>query len=252
MSLSGEQQFEFDLQGYVVLRGVLSAAECSRLSALADQAWPAQPGDGPDRRTERISRWGSPFLDLIDHDAVLPALIDLVGPKLRLDHDYCLFMRRGGRSSTLHGGPFLFETDHWYRYHDGVMRNGLTVATFTLVDAPRGAGGFVCIPGSHKTNYLRELPEDVRSLSRRPDYVVQPELGAGDVVIFTEALIHGTAPWTADHERRALLYKYSPPHSAWALDRYDHADYPNATARQLRLMAPPSVERHARVIAPAS
>jgi len=43
-------------------------------------------------------------------------------------------------------------------------------------------------------------------LERRPHYVVQPEVEAGDVLFFTEALIHGTAPWTASHERRALLF----------------------------------------------
>jgi hypothetical protein len=26
-------------------------------------------------------------------------------------------------------------------------------------------------------------------------------------VLFTEAVMHGTAPWRADHERRTLLYK---------------------------------------------
>ena len=33
---------------------------------------------------------------------------------------------------------------------------------------------------------------------------------AGDAIIFTETLTHGTLPWTAAHERRALLYKFSP------------------------------------------
>ena len=68
------------------------------------------------------------------------------------------------------------------------------------------------------------------------------------MLIFTEALIHGTAEWRADHERRTLLYKYSPPHSSWARDGYDPARFPDATPRQLRLMAPPSVEAHARVV----
>ena len=57
----------------------------------------------------------------------------------------------------------------------------------------------------------------------------------------TEALIHGTMPWTADHERRALLYKYSPGHSAWAQTYYNPDDYPNLTEQQRRIMAPPSV-----------
>ena len=44
---------------------------------------------------------------------------------------------------------------------------------------------------------------------------------AGDVVIFTEAMTHGTLPWTASHERRSILFKYSPGHASWGQGRYD-------------------------------
>ena len=128
------------------------------------------------------------------------------------------------------------------------MRNGLTVATWNLTPAPAGAGGFACIPGSHKTNFMRNVPMEVRRFERRPDYLYQPPMEAGDVLIFTEALIHGTMPWDAEHERRTLLFKYSPPHSTWAKTPYNLDDYPNATEQQKRLLAPPSVEAHARVI----
>ncbi len=104
---------------------------------------------------------------------------------------------------------------------------------------------------SHKTNFLPNLPDDVRRLERLPDYVRQPPVRAGDVLIFTEALIHGSAPWRVGHERRALLYKYSRPHSTWRKEPYDIDAYPQATERQRRLMAPPSVEDHARVLSQA-
>ena len=42
------------------------------------------------------------------------------------------------------------------------------------------------------------------------EHVLELNGKAGDVVIFTEALTYGTLPWTAAHERRALLYKFSP------------------------------------------
>ena len=73
---------------------------------------------------------------------------------------------------------------------------------------------------------------------------MQPVAAAGDALIFTEATIHGTFPWRALHERRALLFKYSPGHSSWALDYYDRFDVGSLTERQQRLMAPPSVEKH--------
>ncbi len=245
--LTEEQKFLFDLRGFLVLPGVLSRDDCERLIRFADHVWPRQPEDGPYRRTGEVSQWGKPFLDLIDHPKVLPYLAELIGSKLRLDHDYCIFMREAASRNQLHGGPFRYETDHWYRYHDGVMRNGLTVATWNLTDAPAGAGGFTCVPGSHKSNFLKHMPADVARFERDADWVVQPPMQAGDVLIFTEALIHGTAEWKAKHERRTLLYKYSPPHSTWAKRFYNLDDYPDATDRQRRLLAGPSVEAHERV-----
>ena len=246
--LTEEQKFLFDLRGYLVLKNVLTADECGELIALADDIWPRQPDDGAYRRFNGISRWHQRFVELMDHETLLPYLIELVGSRLRIDHDYCIFMRQHAKHNPLHGGPWRYETDHWYRYHDGVMRNGLTVATWNLTDASPGAGGFVCVPGSHKSNFLQHMPRDVARFERDVDWVAQPSMDAGDVLIFTEALIHGTAEWTAEHERRTLLYKYSPPHSSWAKRLYDPADYPQATERQRRLMAPPSVEAHAAVM----
>lgn len=247
--LSEEEKFRFDLQGYLIIPGVLSRQECSALSQLCDTHWPLQPGDDLFRRAEAISRWGQPFLDLMDHPTTLPYLLELIGPRVRVDHDYCIFMRTGAQGQDIHGGPMRYESDHWYHYHDSVMRNGLTVATWVLSDAGLGDGGFVCIPGSHKTNFIRSVPGEVLRQERRPDYVIQPELTAGDVLIFTEALIHGTAPWLSKKERRALLFKYSPPHSSWAKTPYDLENYPSATPQQQRLMAPPSVENHAEIAA---
>ena len=119
-----------------------------------------------------------------------------------------------------------------------MIRNGLTVATYALTDAREGDGGFVCIPGSHKTNFMHEVPDAVRRHEEIPHYVRNPPLARGDVLIFTEALIHGTRGWQGEGERRALLYKYSPPHSSWMKKPYDLADYPDATPQQRRLMAP--------------
>ena len=175
-ALTDEQKFLFDLEGYLVLPGVLSAAECDALSDLADEVWPRQAGDGPFRRAEAVSEWGQPFLDLMDHPAVLPVLAALIGSRLRIDHDYCIFMQPGAPSQPIHGGPRRIETDHWYYYSDGIMRNGLTVATFALSDSSEGDGGFVCIPGSHKTNFMRNLPEAVRDQTEQPHYVRNPPL----------------------------------------------------------------------------
>jgi hypothetical protein len=66
MALTDEEKFMFDLEGYVVLKNVLTRAECEDYIQMADAVWPPQPDDDKVRRTEKISQWGQPFLDLID------------------------------------------------------------------------------------------------------------------------------------------------------------------------------------------
>ena len=242
--MSDEEKFEFDLGGYLVIREVLSSVEVAELNALADEAWSGEYDEAGFRSTDNVSRWGPHFRDLIDHPGIIAYLVDLLGPKFRIDHDYCIFTRRGTTRLGLHGGPspqYDIGGDHWYRYFDGTIRNGLTVFSYCLSDAGPGDGGFTCVPGSHKTNLSEGMPADVATFERAAHYVYQPTVRAGDVIVFTEALIHGTMVWNADHERRSLLYKYSPGHSSWSGTYYDPVDYPGATDQQIRIMAPPSV-----------
>ena len=244
--MTPEEKFTFDLEGYIVIEKVLTADEVTELNDLIDLNFETYPTGGPEPGREvSLLSWGTPIKNLIDHPRILPYLIELLGPRVRLDHDYGMFMRPGDRLGGLHGGR---GGTHWYHYRNGDMDNGLTVVTYYLSDNPEGAGGFACVPGSHKSNFsVSEIPEDVCAFERPAHYVRQPVVQAGDALIFTEATIHGTLPWRAEHERRALLFKYSPGHSSWALDYYDDVD--GLTEQQQRMMASPSAQNHADVVA---
>jgi hypothetical protein len=234
--MTEEEKFIVDLEGYLIIKNVLTTEEVRELNQLID----ASDRIGPP------STWGQPFQNLIDHPNIMPYLLEMIGPYVRIDHDYAIFMSGKEKRGGLHGGedggrPGGHEGDHWYKYRDGVIRNGLCVMTFNLASVRPGDGGFACIPGSHKSNFTTSLPKEVRSFERRPHYVLQPSIDAGDVLFFTEALIHGTMPWSADHERRSLLYKYSPGHSAWSGHYYDLNHYDKLTDRQKLMMMPPSI-----------
>ncbi len=235
--MTPEEKFLFDLQGFLVVKNVLSKAELEVLNAVLDEKVKEKQQNW---YTSRVSNWGTPFQDLMDHPKILPYLIELIHEKFRLDHDYCICMNQGDHKLQLHGGEG-HESDHWYKYRDGRMKNGLTVFAYALTDVPTGAGGFTCIPGTHKSNFLEGIPEEVMRLETLPPYVVQPPVEAGSVVIFTEALVHGTLPWKAEHQRRALLYKFSPGHSAWSQKYYSPDDYTDLTPQQRRILEPPSV-----------
>ncbi|NKB69426.1 MAG: hypothetical protein GKR89_20335 [Candidatus Latescibacteria bacterium] len=64
--------------------------------------------------------------------------------------------------------------------------------------------------------------------------MVNPTLKAGDMLIFTEALVHGTTPWTSANRRRSLLYKFSPGYSTWG---------PPENLEPLRQMASSDLQR---------
>lgn len=241
--MTDEEKFIVDLQGYLVIKDVLTRDEVAEMNQTIDRG----NLNGPP------SLWGEPFKKLIDHPKILPYLIELLGPYVRLDHDYAIFMDGGESRGGLHGGedggrPGGNEADHWYKYRDGVMRNGLSVITYFLADATEGAGGFACIPGSHKSNFPTSIPPEVRRFETPSHYVAQPAVEAGDALFFTEAVIHGTMPWRAKHQRRSLLYKYSPGHSAWAGNFYDISKYGELTDQQKRMLMPPSIGSRPKVI----
>ncbi len=238
-----EEKFIFDLQGYIVVKNVLSQAEVDELNAIADQKMADQEEVNNGLKIpRRVSLWGKPFQNLFDHPNMIPYLSELLGPQFRADHDYGIFMRQGGRKGGLHGGDHRAGT-HYYKYRDGVMRNGLTVVVYFLAPAPPGSGGFCCVPGSHKSNFALNVPEDVRSFKCIPHYLANPSAETGDALIFTEATMHGTLPWTAENERRTLLYKFTPGHVSYASIYYNHDDYEDLTEQQKRVLTPPSVRR---------
>lgn len=74
-------------------------------------------------------------------------------------------------------------------------------------------------------------------------------------MLFTEALTHGTFPWTASHQRRSLFLKYSPKHLSWANHYYFPGEgNPAVTALEAELtetqrilLDPPSIHQHRRI-----
>ena len=235
--LTAQQRYFFDLNGYLVLDGVLPRRDVEHLDAMVDaqRMLPPGPSIESQRFGDEFLRWDAGFRDLLDHPAVLPILRDLLGDYLRLDHAYGIRMASRSSGLGLHGGGTPFDPSQYYLHRGGRMYNGLTTVTWPLVDSGPGEGGFGCIPGGHKAN--EPLPPEIPA-----DWVREIPLAAGSVLVFTEALTHCTIPWTAPHERKAVLFKYSPGHLAWGVWKEpSRALWRSLTGQQRRLFQPPSV-----------
>ena len=134
----------------------------------------------------------------------------------------------GGQYWGEHGGQESAGRGSYYRYANGVMRAGMVVCSFQLSDVGEGDGGFGCVPCSHKSHFvmpaeIRQSPtrdigtaqEGLRGL--RGDGVhaplVNPACPKGGMILFLEATLHTTLPWTnRKNARRSLMYRYSPPY----------------------------------------
>lgn len=238
--LSAQQRYFFDLNGYLVVEGVLAPDDVEYMETIVGAQRLAPPGPGIDsqRFGDEFLRWDQAFRDLLDHDAVLPLLRDMLGDHLRLDHAYGIVMSPHSSGLGLHGGGTPFDPSQYYLHRGGRMYSGLTTVTWSLVSSGPGEGGFGCIPGSHKS--AEPLPPEIPS-----EWVREVPLTAGSVLIFTEALTHCTIPWTAPVERRAVLFKYAPGQLAWGRwQEPPKALWRALTDRQRRLFQPPSVSPH--------
>lgn len=248
--MNEQERYLFDLQGYLVVPNALDAAETAELDALMD----AKIGEmvPPEATTYRfcgeLLAWGAAYRRLIDNPRVLPYLEELLGPNFRLDHDYADIIRsgKGPIGTRLHGGAVPYHPAFFYRCHNGEIRNGLIVVAYNLKDVNPGDGGFGCVPGSHKSNFV--FPEAWRELDTMQPFMQAVTGPAGTAIIFTEALTHGTLPWRGA-ERRTLFYKYSPPTLSWARDYYDAGRYEDLTERQRAILEPPNARYRPRVTA---
>lgn len=220
--MTEEERYLFDLQGYLILHDAVAPEALAEMNAWIDaQAEHDTRWQGQTRNAhlDNPLTWAQPFLDLVDNPRVLPYLKEVCGEKIRLDHDYGIFLQPGHTGLKLHGpNATPFDPCHYYHCFNGQIFCGLTVATYALTDVPPGAGGLAIIPGSHKSNFV--CPEDIRLFRRESPIVQQVPVRAGDCVLFTEALVHGTLPWKGPCVRRTLFYKYAPCNLAWANHTY--------------------------------
>ena len=151
-------------------------------------------------------------------------------------------MRDSSDGLRLHGSNTPYDPPEFYHFRNGSMYNGLTVVSWNLVDTGPDVGGFLCIPGSHKSNY--PCPEEVQSAHDQAPCALVPRVRAGSAVIFTEALTHGTSPWKGTQERRSLLFKYSPAQQSWGPDYPSPPTRVELTPRQRLLFRRPYFARH--------
>jgi hypothetical protein len=224
--LTEREEYLFDVQGWLVVPRVI---EPRLLRALNDALDANQDRFGPTdedlveesttlaaehrRRTGGgMLEWPHPYCDpfrqLIAYPPLIGYLDGLLGRGWHLDHPPEVFdYPRGTEGHVLHFGEPFPQDGIWYQARGGTLRSGLLAVEFLLSDQPAGGGGFCAIAGSHKANF--PCPRGISLWEQDQSAVTNPGARAGDVIIFTEALAHGTLPWRNEFGRRVAVYRFA-------------------------------------------
>lgn len=212
--LTSRQLFEFDLAGYTIIRNFLAPDTVSALNTAIDQ----ELGDRMPMKFPFL-HLGPQFLDLMSDRRVMEICRYLLGKGFRLDTSFGIQFPAASPGKTtgsenLHAGPFASQGAFRYHWFDNRPQCGLIVFAYFLEPVNENDGGLVLLPGSHKLNYPISSREVHRTLLQgKLDawWLHNPKMEAGDLLIFNEAVMHGTLGWKRqDQRRRNLHYGYSP------------------------------------------
>jgi hypothetical protein len=255
------ERYLFDLNGFIVRHGALDPVTVDVVNGACDRL------SRPNASTTITSQRFDGLLDdltldvLLTHPAAIATAVELCGPTMRLDHAYGIQMQPGTSGLGLHGGGTPHDPSQYYRWQDGHMFNGLVGVMWGLSESRPGDGGFCCIPGSHRSNL--DLPDEITmEAGLASGVVIEVPLPPGSMLVFTEALTHGTIPWKGRVDRRTVVYKYSPGFMAWhpppgyddsiygpshPMGRVQHHHITMRSGIAAALMHPPYIPRHPEV-----
>jgi ectoine hydroxylase-related dioxygenase (phytanoyl-CoA dioxygenase family) len=243
MSLSNEQKAQFERDGYLVIRSLLTAAELEAVRERADQIASGEAEHVPERWVQpepAVARgevsaatralavrklWSLVAFDDVmrahaSHPRILAVIRDLLGPDIKLYGDQ-LFMKPPHIGSRK---EYHQDSNSW----KAIEPYDLVSCWAALDDATEENGCLRVLPGSHKWGLLGKEKE--RTLERRaleegiPEEVAVP-LRAGDCSFHHSLLLHCSAPNTSGLRRRGYATHYMSARCRYVGDPTNKSEY---------------------------
>lgn len=236
---SALEDYEFDLRGFLVIRGALASAEVAALNAAYDRFPALANGEwyGNAQRRDytadtgfelhNVLDCGDPAFDvLIDHPSWIAHARRYAGEEgtyvqgIMVDEAIATLRGPGGHH-PVHSGGHDASIRTQFAYRDGRFRCGQLNVLVALTDIGPGDGPTMIVPGSHKQNLPHPLIGDYRRGDRMDDlpWAEPMHCAAGDALLFVDACLHGGASRTNAGERRVIILRYGP---AWARSRFGY------------------------------
>jgi ectoine hydroxylase-related dioxygenase (phytanoyl-CoA dioxygenase family) len=217
IEMTEAERYLFDLNGFLIIRGVLSPEEVAEANAAIDRHAHEMVersdtnlrnavegtrffGQGPGRMDlGRCLEWNGDdsrvFKSILAHPRLVPVFHGILGKGYRMDHlPMILAQNAGSEGFQLHGGTVDCSSGEYnphlaYHCHHGQIRSALLGCNVILRDHNPGDGGFCVVPGSHKSNF--KMPKGMVDGELYEEFIIQPASKAGDVILFSEGTVHG-------------------------------------------------------------
>jgi ectoine hydroxylase-related dioxygenase (phytanoyl-CoA dioxygenase family) len=238
--LTPRERRQFDEAGFLVREGVLSRTELSALTRVADRLYRRYGGDAHTGRLEVRNAVAHDrlLLQMADHRTLLPAIVDLLGPDIKLRTSE-LDIRppvsaTAGAEIGRHrwGEPEQWHIDgpiYGYPDVDGLLPMMEVRAGYYLTDLRSPDSGCLCLAkGSHRFDYRLLADPDFRVPASA---VVRIEVPPGSAILFRTGVWHCATPNLSPRTRKVLYYAYT---YRWI----QSSDYFSQTAALLRRCTP--------------
>ena len=212
MAISDDARFEFDVQGYVHLRGAMRPDELreynSWMDAVADIDIAALNADDHTRVQHHTNRPVSRVFDadprfacFLDHPVVEPYLVEFLGADYRHIDNEVYYTYPGYEGGGWHRGVSEHVVGHVV---GGAFICPMVKAFYCMNDVGPGGGEFAVVPGSHRSR----LSVETRVRVDLPGQHVFGDVAGGDVILFNEGLLHDGRPNTTDKTRKTVIVNF--------------------------------------------
>jgi ectoine hydroxylase len=208
--LTDAERQTFEDTGFLILEGVLDAAQIATLTGVVDDVFAQKLADGHDPATALFHPNFLPdsplFADLVDYERVFPKVWGILGWNIFLYHAHLIVTPPSGK-------PRDNATFGWHQDSGRVNqeieahprpRLSLKVAYFLSDTSVEGRGNFWVIPGSHRDDTLTR-PEGGAG---QPAGAIPVLAKPGSAVLFDRRIWHTASPNWSDVTRKILFYGY--------------------------------------------
>ena len=223
--MTPEQRYLFDTSGYLHLRNVLSPEEVQKAWEATERyrTTPAEELPPGFEFAGKGHKHGFAFDKALEaltmHPAYWSIIKELSGDKPRFARGTMLIDTHEHPFNPLHCArdDFGWQTTQFIPKNGRIFCDNFVIFPY-LTDVYPGDGGLIVVPGSHKSHFERprdlfypNASRDDYDVTEVPTGVVHLAPRAGDVLIISELLTHGTLPWKPqDRDRRTLTLRYCP------------------------------------------